>query len=145
MQDFLEPFRTHIEESKDPFEKHIFMWCVENYVPLQQFDEKDMCVICYERICTAPLEQLKALLGFLNKPFSDDISRTLDKPSAVSRPDSAILTGGSLIDSWRKTISTQQVTRAIEILKLFGLNRVYDESSMPLITAKYPLSSFRSD
>ena len=37
MEDFLRPFKENIENAKSEFEKQIFFWCMQYYVPLKQF------------------------------------------------------------------------------------------------------------
>lgn len=134
MEDYLNPFRSDIRAATDPFEKHIFMWCIENYVPLRQLIEGDIFVIFYERFCVSPEDNCKALFGFLNRPYSPDVLSAMRQPSAVTRDHSAILTGNSLIDAWRQGITDQQVKRAVEILQLFGMHGLYGETSAPLVT-----------
>jgi len=45
--------------------------------------------------------------------------------------DSPIAAGGDLVSSWRRDISEDQVARAVEILRLFGLDRFYAEGDLP--------------
>ena len=136
MQDHLNPFKSHIQAATDSFDKHIFMWCIENYVPLRQFRDGEVLVQFYERICVSPEDSIKDLFHFLDQPYSPTVLKAMKTPSAVSRPHSAIVTGDSLIDAWRSTTTNRQAERALEILKLFGLHNVYGESSIPLTTSK---------
>ena len=48
---------------------------------------------------------------------------------------SKIISGGSLLDKWRRNITDDQVTRACEILSLFGLDRIYGAESLPDVDA----------
>jgi hypothetical protein len=37
VEDFLLPMETRIRAASDGFERHLFLWCIDNYVPLRQF------------------------------------------------------------------------------------------------------------
>ena len=131
MEDFLEPFRSLIEDAKDDFEKHILFWCILNYVPLQQFRKGEIHLAFYEEFCVNPGAEIDRLFSFLNIEIDDRISDTLRKPSHQARKESPIITGDSLVDSWRKTVTPEQVQASLRILGAFGLAGIYSESSMP--------------
>lgn len=142
LDDFLNPFKKQIESAVDSFDKQIFFWCIENYVPLKQFSEGEIHVIFYEKLCTSPQQEIEELLMFVGEPLSPRVFNMLQKPSALSRKDSAIRSGSNLIDSWRKDITNAQAARAIEILSLFGLQAIYGESSLPLLSGRDALNLF---
>jgi hypothetical protein len=131
MADFLAPFRHIIESAVDPFERHIVMWCVENYVPLRQFRDGGLHVAFYEHLCVNPAAEAAELMRVIGESYSDQVHRTLERPSAVTRADSAIRSGSSLTDSWRREVSKDQLERAVSILHSFGLDSIYSEASLP--------------
>ena len=138
MDDFLRPFRKQMQTvqdaasvSGDLFEVHIFSWCIENYVPLKQFSRDEILIIFYEEICTNPASELDKLFSFIGQEYDQTVFEKLKKPSSVTRNDSSVVTGGSLIDSWRKNLTEDQLKKAIEILSLFGLEKLYSDSAQP--------------
>jgi len=133
MEDFLNPFRKEIEKAQrqTDFEKRIFRWCIQNYVPLKQFKRGEIHLAFYENFCEKPRSEIDRLFSFLGKSYDEAVFAKLRKPSPQSRADSAIISGGSLIDSWRKHVTDEQIRRAVEILSLFGLDRIYSQDSMP--------------
>ncbi len=137
MADHLESFRTEIEKAKTKFEQHIFLWCIENYIPLNQFSPKEIHLAFYENFCETPQTELDRLFTFLGTTYSNRIWRTMRRPSPVSHKDSSILSGYSLIDNWRNWVTPQQLDRAIEILNLFGLDTIYGYNSMPNVDNAY--------
>ncbi|MGQ0618316.1 MAG: sulfotransferase [Panacagrimonas sp.] len=141
--DHLEPFRREIAGAKDVFDQHIFMWCIENYVPLKQFSAGEVLVVFYEDICTRPAEQIARIFSFIGKGTGGDLARIAGKPSALSRKDSAIQSGADLIGSWKKSVSPEQARRAVEILKLFGLDAVYGTNPAPLLDGEAALRLFQ--
>jgi hypothetical protein len=134
MEDFLSPFEKEIQNAQTLFEKHIFLWCIENYIPLKQFNAGKIHLAFYEYFCIEPYEEIRSLFHFLNKGLDKNILKILHKPSQVSRQGSAILSGSNLINEWRRHISDDQIRKAIKILEYFELDRIYSENSLPDIT-----------
>jgi hypothetical protein len=129
--DFLEPFEEEMRSAKDDFERDVFSWCVENYVPLKQFGPGEIYVIFYEGLCEDPNDELRRLGAFLGRDFDNSVFEKIDRPSRLSRPKSAILSGESLVANWRKHVTDAQLERAVEILRLFGLDKIYSEEPLP--------------
>jgi hypothetical protein len=142
--DFLDPFKDRIAAAEDAFEKHIFLWCIENYVPLRQFGEGEILVVFYEDLCINPEQEIQKILAFAGMKYSSRVLGVHARPSAESRKESAIVAGTNLINSWRKGISRRQVRRAVEILRLFGLQAVYGEDDLPLLSGQDALRLFPS-
>jgi hypothetical protein len=140
--DFLQPYREEIEAAADIFEKNIFMWCIENYVPLKQFGSDDMVVVFYENMCLNPENEIENVFNFIGKSFSSKVSSKIGKASPVSRKDSAINSGSNLVSSWRKHITESQIRRAVDILSLFGMDKIYNESDFPLVNGDEALKMF---
>jgi hypothetical protein len=131
MEDFLNPFKRELETAQTDFEKHIVRWCIQNYVPLKQFVSGEIHVAFYENFCEEPEQEIDKLFSFLGKEYDEAVFAKLRKASPVTREDSAVISGGSLIDSWRQKITDEQTRRAVEILSLFGLDEIYSQDSMP--------------
>lgn len=142
MNDHLDPFRQELESAKILFDKHIFMWCVENYVPLKQFNKGEIIVVFYEDLCTNPQKEIERIFAFIKEDFSSSLLERFTKPSALAQKDSAIISGTDLIGTWRKSISDKQIQRASEILGIFGLQAIYDQSSFPLLSGDAALEVF---
>jgi len=135
-EDFLAPFRDKIEGARDIFEKHVFLWCIENYVPLRQFAEDQIHTAFYEDLCVAPEQEIERLFSFLGERYDKKIFDVFKEPSVLCRENSPVLCKRELTEDFRNYITTKQVRRAIEILSLFGLDRIYLEDSAPLVSGK---------
>ncbi len=147
--DHLAPFAGAIRAAKSDFERHIFDWCVENYVPFRTFARGDIHLAFYENFCVDPQTELGRLFAFLGRRYDDRIIESLKKPSvqahATGRPrPSAIFSGESLTESWRKHVSPEDVERAYEIIESFGLEKIYGRSSMPDVAAAESIFSGKS-
>lgn len=146
MDDFLGPFRREIGNAGNDFEKHVFMWCVENYVPLRQFASGEIHLAFYENFCTRPKREIGRLFSFLDEPYGPEAHKRVAEPSALVRKGSAINTGENLVENWKKHITKVQVVRAMEILTLFGLQEIYSEDPLPLISGEWnPLQTGKAD
>ena len=139
-RDFLHPFYSEIKDSEeryqitgDSFENHIFSWCIKNYVPLKQFSTNEICIIFYENTCVQPELEVQKIFSYLNKQYDGQVLESIKQPSQLSRKDSSIVTGGNLISSWKQHLTNQQIERAMEILNMFGLDRLYSRSKLPCV------------
>ena len=131
VEDLLYPFRGEIEAAQTDFERMIFRWCIQNYVPLKQFGTGEIEVVFYENLCEKPRSEVAKVFSFLGKDYDEAVLTTVRKPSPQSHTVSAVISGGSLIDSWREKVTVEETNRAIEILSLFGLDKIYSQDSMP--------------
>lgn len=135
MEDYLEPFRSAMEAAKDDFDRHMYIWCVENYVPLKQLAPSDVHLVFYERVCTDPRTELEKLHLYLGLPFDEGALDRVSKPSIQARKHhggtSAIVTGASLVDAWKQYVTPDRLRRAEDILAMFGLDAIYGHDSMP--------------
>ncbi len=142
MEDLLNPFRAEMEAAETDFEKYVFRWCIENYVPLRQFRAGEIHLAFYEDFCASPESEIDRLFSFLGQSYDRTIYKHIRRPSPVARIESAVVSGGSLIDSWREQITDDQVRRAVEILSLFGLDRIYSQGSMPNPHGAYEIMEY---
>lgn len=139
VEDFLDPFKDEIAKVQDLFEWYIFRWCIKYYVPLKQFNTNEVHLAFYENFCENPQQEIDRMFNYLGKDYDGKIFSKLKSPSASTRQDSSIKTGGSLIGSWKNNITEEQEKRAIEILNLFGLGGIYSHDLMPNLDNAYSL------
>ena len=131
VEDFLEPFRGVVQECRDDFDRMIVLWCIENYVPLKQFSQDQLHLVFFEELVRDPEYRSRKIFEFLGRDYESDVMARINTPSELARASSAIRTGGDVIHSWHKTVSESEVKRAMEFLRLFGLDTIYGEESMP--------------
>lgn len=131
VEDYLSGHINEIQHCRDPFEGHVFLWCIENYVPLRQFSNRDIYIIFYEKLCLNPMEEIERLFSWIKKPFSSDIKSKITLPSKMVKKHSAILSNDDLIGKWKKDVEPDLVKKAVNILADFGLDQIYDTDSIP--------------
>ncbi|MHC4757051.1 MAG: sulfotransferase [Planctomycetota bacterium] len=107
MDDFLNPFKKEIQKAQDPFDKHIFLWCIENYLPLKQFNSQQLNIVFYENLCVQPKQEIENLFVFLKQPYDERVYKTITIPSGTTRKDSAIYSNENPEASYKKNITHQ--------------------------------------
>ncbi len=121
VEDFLLPVEAEIRAARSTFERHVFSWCIENYVPLRQLGPGEIQLSFYENFLAHPEGEIPRLFIFLGEDFDDRVYRRARRPKDEK----------ASIDAWRRSVTGSQLERTVEILALFGLDRVYGEGAMP--------------
>lgn len=132
VEDHLGPFEAPMRRAEGEFEKAIFLWCVDTYVPLRQFRAGEIHLVFYEDLHRQPQREVERLFTFLGRPHDDRVHGDLRQPSRQSRSDSAVVAGGDPLRDWRRFVSPADIRRAEEILTLFGLDGLYDHEGLPV-------------
>jgi hypothetical protein len=146
LADFLSPFQRYVEAIRSPFESHIVSWCVQHLVPLRQFAPGEIHVILYERLLTNPEATIAAASRFLGTRFDNCVFRALVRPSAATtrESDARAVWGIDLAAAWQKRVPAEARKRATEILRWFGLDAIYCEDPLPIITKGSPFPALES-
>src|SRR5690606_33712984 len=102
------------------------------YIPLKQLKPYEIHVIYYESFILNLEEELNNLTEFLKLSYNvEEVKKKVYRPSVLSRKESAIVTGQNLLNDWKNYVSDREMQRAVEILSLFGLDKIYNESIIP--------------
>lgn len=117
----------------DYFEKSIFLWGILHYVPFRQLVSQDCLFVFYENLVLKPEEELGRIFSHLNRPFDfPSLRHKIRAPSKTNYHDKDFsVAPESLIQGWKKEFSKEEISRSLEILDIFGLNRLYDENGFP--------------
>jgi len=134
MADHLGPYKEAIERARDAdeFDKRTYMWCINYYVPLRQFAPGEVHVAYYENFAAQPKEEVDSLFKFMGEPYDESIFEAMKRPSEVTRPDAAIVTGRNVVSHWQQEVGPERTRRTIDILRQFGLEKIYSEDPMPI-------------
>ena len=132
VKDFLQPFVDRIKSAQNEFEKSIYLWCIQNYVPLKQFKEGKIHVAFYENFCNKPEFEISRLFSFLNLKYDDRVYEQLKRASRTAwEGKQVIISGNHTINGWKKELSDHEIKKALNILKTFGLDKIYTDDAMP--------------
>ena len=143
VDDFLHPFVDVMRACSTPFERQIVAWCVENGVPLAQFQSPELCVVSYEQLCVDPESALRSVFAHIGRPYDARVLRHIPRPSNTTLSPEK-LSGDwqagprRMIEGWRDLLSPAQIRRGDEIIAAFGLTHLYAEP-VPTASAWLPL------
>jgi hypothetical protein len=131
VEDHLSPFQSRLAGYKADYERRVIQWCVENYVPLVQFQRRrDILVVFYERLVTDfdhELATLTSRIGIAKPEMSRD---RVSRPSVTTYRAHGFETAGA-VDDWRLRMAPAEIKRALEIVSIFGLDALYTDDPMP--------------
>lgn len=116
VEDHLSPFEDDILAAKNPFERSIFLWCIENCVPLRQPGAEKLHVVFYENLVAEPERELASIFDFLGESFDGGM------------PEAEVF---NRTPEWTGRVDADRRKRAAEILRLFGLDAIYGEDPIP--------------
>lgn len=126
VEDHLLPVEERIRAARDPFERHLLLWCIDNHVPLRQFQPDAIHLCFYENLLSNPEPELRRLFASIGRDFDGAVLGKLGRPSSTSRREER-----PSLDDWRSLVGGERLKRAGEILGLFGLDRIYGPETMP--------------
>jgi hypothetical protein len=127
VEDHLLPVERRIRAARDPFERHLFLWCIDNYVPLRQFRPGAIHLLFYENLLLRPGPELRRLFRFVGRDYDDRVLAKLGRPSRTSRREGYIPSLGG----WRGRAGEERLEKTAEILGLFGLDGIYGPGPVP--------------
>jgi hypothetical protein len=132
MDDHLLPFKERMLAARTAFERHMYVWCIQHYVPFQQFREGDIFLAYYENFVCYPEREFRRLFDYIRKPFRQEVLSSLELPSRTTRRVTVTRQDrNKSLEAWRHSIDREMLSRAMEILSEFGLDRLYGEETMP--------------
>ena len=132
--DHLASFQEEIKSARNEFDRLIYEWCVENYVPLHQFTATELTVVFYEDLVLYPereLARIAACTG-IDVRLSRDL---LASPSATTSPKTTYNSPIERVMAWEHGVSRGERIRARAITSTFGLGEIYDEHGLPTLSS----------
>lgn len=132
VEDHLSQYHELIQNATSDEEKHAIIWCVSNLVPLRQFEHNELNLIYYENLCVHADRELPRVFEMIGQQYQPSARQRIDRPSMTTREASAIVRGTDKITRWQNILNASQVDRILGVVRAFGLNHLYGESSLPL-------------
>ena len=132
--DFLADKIDFIKKAKSDEEKHAIIWCISNLVPIKQFGDGGLPIIFYENLCLQPDVEVHKVFQILQHRYKRSVFEHVDRPSTTSTRTSAVVTGEDKVTRWKKDLSSDQIGKVMAIVEAFGLDYLYAESPLPLVS-----------
>lgn len=124
MQECLAPYENVIRDATSPTEQMAVLWCVENLIPLRNWNPS-WTFACYEYLTDTPVEEFDRLVHALDLPYPKAARRAAAKLSSTAGPSA-----GKLIP-WHSHLSEAEGDRVLSICRQFDLD-FYGRSFKPL-------------
>ena len=109
----------------DPFARAVAQAGLETLVPLRMTAPAELLAVTYEGLVSQPRVQAERVLRHVGQQPDPELDAALDRPSHLSRADSAVRTGGDRAASWMPRVDADDRARAREVLELLGLAGIY--------------------
>lgn len=132
IEDYFADFLATINGTNDSFLKNICLWCIENFVPLNEFKKNEVYILFYEHLCLDPEHEIIRLFEWLEQEHPVSLQSLVKTPSQVTGKHSAIRSGEDLIKHWATHVSKARIIKAARLLGQFGLDTIYDDTPLPL-------------
>ncbi len=135
LEDHLQPMRESIASAKSQFEKHMYAWCIQHFVPLRQLSQGDVHVVFYEHLCVDREAEIERLFTFLGRRFDSRAVLRAATPSKTDWRETTVdqKSGENLVTTWQRHVGLDQLRTAMKILALFGLDYIYGEEPLPKV------------
>lgn len=124
LRDYLVEYEPIIQRAATPVERMTVLWCVENLVPLRNW-EPGWRLACYEYLTDTPVEEFSRLVHSLELPFPRAALRSASRLSSTAGPSA-----GREIP-WHAQLSEADGDRVLGICAEFGLD-FYGRSFKPI-------------
>ncbi|TVP78940.1 MAG: hypothetical protein EA353_07365 [Puniceicoccaceae bacterium] len=124
---------------KTEFLSYILTWSLLNRIALTQLEDFGFPVVFYENLLRHPetsFEEVFQLAG-LGDRFIDNKShvlRVIYKESKTTIEENTIGDWKNDAPHWVGKISSEDLSKAYEILKIFGLYQIYEDTLMPKVS-----------
>jgi hypothetical protein len=109
----------------DPYARAVAQVTLEILVPLRMTTPDEVLAVTYERLVRDRRAAAERVLRYVGQEPDAALDAALDKPSQLSRADSAVRTGGDRAAAWLDRVDAADRARAAEVLTVLGLDRVY--------------------
>lgn len=130
VSDYLTPYMKSIADSRDEFEMHVTMWCIEHLVAIGQLDFATACVTRYEDLLDRPEDELPRVFSHIGAQFDPRVLDVLARPSHTNWNNTRFYTTRTASEA-APLIEKRQAESAHRIMTAFGLSNLYDADGRP--------------
>ena len=109
----------------DPFARAVAQAGLETLVPLRMTSPQELLVVTYEALVSDPRVPAERVLRHVGQQPDAELEAALDRPSHLSRADSAVRTGADRASAWMTRVDPDERAGAREVLELLGLAGLY--------------------
>lgn len=133
VNDHLSVFKDIIYSADTKIKQNTCLWCIENLIPLKTMEKKDWIVTFYENLVANFKSEIRKILNYINKFTEIKVKAIKNRISAQANKYSAIFMDKSPLESWKKSLTPEQISEILTITKQFSLDYIYNDNLMPKI------------
>ncbi len=133
MDTYLRPFSDTINSCNSRIERLALRWCIENYIPLEQFSNSDWTFLTYERLCTDDEQEWSILFNNLQTNLHNFQLTNRYKPGMTKKQGIKLRDRRKLVSSWKNKLKPPNVDQILKVVASFGLDSIYSEDSYCLV------------
>ncbi len=115
---------------RDPFQRRIAQWSIEQLIPFRQVDRDQVHLVFYEDLVRDPKTEGGKLLEFLGEGWDREAEQAINRPSRLARPDGVSGSADPAI-GWKSRVPQDARRAALEVLEVMGLGHLYDDDGIP--------------
>lgn len=120
----------------DPFARTVAQAGLEMLVALRMSTPQEVLAVTYEGLVTEPRVQAERVLRHVGQEPDAALDAALDRPSHLSRSDSAVNTGADRASAWTSRVDADDRARSLEVLQCLGIGEIYAvDEPMPDVAA----------
>jgi hypothetical protein len=120
MEDHLYPYEDVMKRAETDVEKHAIMWCVENFIPLNQMKQHNWITCRYEELVDNAAAEVHRILLLLGLDFTDSRRRAIAEVVRTNRKV-GLTEKRHFLDAWQKAFTQREMTDIGRIVQMFGL------------------------
>ena len=109
----------------EPFARAVAQAGLETLVPLRMSRPDQVLAVTYERLVREPRAEAERVLRHVGQQPDDALDAALDRPSHLSRADSAVRTGADRVAAWTTRVDDRERSAAAEVIEALGLAALY--------------------
>jgi len=129
-------FAVRIDETGSLLEKFVLNWCLENLVPLQNWNEANWIKVSYEHIVSSPERSVKYICDKLDLSEPQRMLNTISIPTRTSSPQLRnslnVLSNHNRISKWMDRIDDVTMNKIQKIFDVFNIDLYNTKSPLPL-------------
>ncbi len=131
----LGPFMDTLTKITSDFDREIARWCIETIVPLRQIaraaDQSRIKVFFYEHLVADAETAIARLFRAVDRPAPNEARTAFSRFSKTTYREQPLASPAEALADWVKHVSPAELERALELLALFGLDRLYGPDPLP--------------
>jgi hypothetical protein len=126
MDDHLVAHAEFLTSLRDPWERAVASWCVDNLVFLRTVDPRRVSLVVFEQAVTNPGHELEQLVVSVGQPVDDLLLAASEQPSRMSRADRPAASS-SRVHGWTVELDPGLQRRAHQVIDELGLSAAFGE------------------